>query len=284
MLVLFVSDSLQPHGLQHASLPCPLLSPGACSNSGPLSWWCHPTISSSVVPFSSCPQSFPASGSFPMSQLFASGSQSIGVSASTSVLPMNTQDWSSLGWTGWISLQSRGLFKSLQHHSSKASAFFMVPLSHSMENHRIMKTVPNPIWGNWAPYLILGGPEGESLLNQSLRWSSFFACFWKKWVLWGRRELTGLRERRNVSETVRYHLLLRALGSAARHPGSCFERPKASLILFASLVWRRVQTFQQSRWQERCSSFLSTTPSSRIKVAKGWEEPSLFCAGKPPTF
>ena len=102
------------------------------SNSCPLSWWRHKTISSSVVPFSSCPQTFPASGSFPMSQLFASGGQSIGVSASTSVLPMNTQDWSPLGWTGWISLQSKGLSKSLlQHHSSKASilwcsAFFTV--------------------------------------------------------------------------------------------------------------------------------------------------------------
>ena len=98
--------------------------------------WCHPAISSSVVPFSSCPQSLPASESFPMSQLFAWGGQSIGVSALASVLPMNTQDWSPLGWTGWISLQSKGLFKSLlQHHSSKASilwcsAFFTVQLSH----------------------------------------------------------------------------------------------------------------------------------------------------------
>jgi len=102
----------------------------------PSSWWCRSTISYSVVPFSSCPQSFPVSGSFPVSQLFASGGQSIGVSASTSVLPMNTQDWSPLGWTGWISLQSKGLSKSLlQHHSSKASslqcsAFFIVQLSH----------------------------------------------------------------------------------------------------------------------------------------------------------
>ena len=100
-----VSDSLQLHGVHHARPSCP--SP--TSNSCPLSQWCHPTISSSVVPFSSCPQCFPASGSFPMSQLFASGGQSIGVSASTSVLPMNTQDWSPLGWTGWISLQSKGL-------------------------------------------------------------------------------------------------------------------------------------------------------------------------------
>ena len=103
-------------------------------NSCPLSRWCHPPISSSVIPFSSCPQSFPASGSFQMSQLFTSGGQSIGVSAS--VLPVNTQDWSPLEWTGWISLQSKGLFKSLlQHHSSKAlilrwSAFFIVQLAH----------------------------------------------------------------------------------------------------------------------------------------------------------
>ena len=93
-----VSDSLRPHGLQHARPPCPSPTPGTCSNSCPSSQWCHPTISSSVVPFSSCPQSFPKSGSFQMSQLFASGGQIIGVSASTSVLPVNTQDWSPLGW------------------------------------------------------------------------------------------------------------------------------------------------------------------------------------------
>ena len=104
-----VSDSLRPHGLQHARLPCPSLTPGAYSNSCPPSWWCHPTISSSVIPLSSCPQSFPASGSSQMSQLFASGGQSIGVPASVSVLPMNIQDWFPFGWTGWISLQSKGL-------------------------------------------------------------------------------------------------------------------------------------------------------------------------------
>ena len=104
-----VSDSLRPQGLQHSRLPCPSPTPRACSNSCPLSWWCHPTISSSVVPFSSCPQSLWASGSFPMSQLFESGGQSIGVSASASVLPMNNQDWSPLEWSGWISLQSKGL-------------------------------------------------------------------------------------------------------------------------------------------------------------------------------
>ena len=104
-----MSDSLQPHGLQYARLPCPSPAPRACSNSYPLSQWCHPIISSSVVPFSSCLPSFTASGSFPRNQFFASGGQSIGVSASTSVLPMNTQDWSPLGWTGWISLQSKGL-------------------------------------------------------------------------------------------------------------------------------------------------------------------------------
>ena len=97
------------HEPQYARPPCPSPTPGVHPNPCPLSRWCHPTISSSVVPFSSCPQSFPASGSFPMSQLFASGGQSIGVSASTSVLPMNTQDWSPLGWTGWISLKSKGL-------------------------------------------------------------------------------------------------------------------------------------------------------------------------------
>ena len=104
-----VSDSLWPHGLQHDRPPCPSPTPGAYLNSCPWSRWCHPTISSFVVPFSSCLRSFPASGSFPMSQLFASGGQSITISASASVLPMNIQDWSPLGWTGWISLQSKGL-------------------------------------------------------------------------------------------------------------------------------------------------------------------------------
>ena len=104
-----VSDSLRPCGLQHTRLPCPSPTPGAYSNSCPLCQWCHLTISSSVVPFYPCLQSFPASGSFPMSQFFASGGQIIGVSASASVLPMNIQDWSPLGWAGWISLQSKGL-------------------------------------------------------------------------------------------------------------------------------------------------------------------------------
>ena len=104
-----VSNSLQPHEWKHTRLPCPSPTPGACSNSCPSSQRCHPTISSSVVPFSSCPQSFLASGSFPMNQFFTSGGQNIGVSASASVLPMNIQDWFPLGWTGWISLLSKGL-------------------------------------------------------------------------------------------------------------------------------------------------------------------------------
>ena len=127
--------TLQPHGLQHTRPSYPSPTSGVDSNSCPLSRWCHPTISSSVIPFSSCLQSFPASGSFQMSQLFESGGQSVGVSASTSVLPMNIQDWSPLGWTGWIALQSKGLSSLLQQHSSKSSvlqcsAFFMVQLSH----------------------------------------------------------------------------------------------------------------------------------------------------------
>ena len=104
-----MSDSLWPHGLQHARFPCPSPSPRACTNSCPLNQWCHPTISSSVVPFSSCLQCFPASGSFPMSQLFAAGGQSIGASASASVLPMNIQAWFPLGLTCLISLQAKGL-------------------------------------------------------------------------------------------------------------------------------------------------------------------------------
>ena len=104
-----VSDSLRPHGLQHTRLPCPSITPGPCSNSCPLSWWCHPPILASVVPFSSCLQSFPSPGSFPVSQLFTSGGQSIGAGASAPLLPMNIQGWFPLGWTGLISLLSKGL-------------------------------------------------------------------------------------------------------------------------------------------------------------------------------
>ena len=119
-----VSNSLHPHGLQHTRPPCPSPTPGACSNSCPLSWWCHPTISSSVVPFSSRLQSFPASGSFPMSQLFAWGNLSIGVSASTSVPPMSTQDWSPLGWTSWISSKSKGLSRVFSNTTVQKHQFF----------------------------------------------------------------------------------------------------------------------------------------------------------------
>ena len=104
-----VSNSLWPHGVHHTRPPCPSPTPRAYLNSCPLSWWCHPAISSSVIPFSSCLQSFPESGSFLMSRFFTSGGQSIGASALASVLPVNIQDWFPLGWTGWISLQSKGL-------------------------------------------------------------------------------------------------------------------------------------------------------------------------------
>ena len=121
---LVVSDSLRHHELQHARPPCQSPTPGVHSNSCPLSRWCHPAISSSVISFSSSPQSFSASGSFQLSQLFASGSQSIGVSASTSVLPMNTQDWSPLGCTGWISLQSKGLSRIFSNSTVQKHQFF----------------------------------------------------------------------------------------------------------------------------------------------------------------
>ena len=119
-----MSDSLQPHGLQHARPLCPSPTPRAYSNSCLLSQWCHPTISSSVVPFSSCLQSFPASGSFQMSQFFASGGQSIGVPTSASVLPMKIQDWFPLGWTGWIFLQSKALSRVFSNTTVWKHQFF----------------------------------------------------------------------------------------------------------------------------------------------------------------
>ena len=124
-----VSDSLWPHESQHARPPCPSPTPGVYSNSCPLCQWCQITLSSSVIPFSSCRQSFPASKSFQMSQLFASGGQHIGVLASTSVLPLNIQDWSPLGWTGWVSLQSKGLSRVFSNTTVQKHQFFSTQLS-----------------------------------------------------------------------------------------------------------------------------------------------------------
>ena len=119
-----LSDSLWPHESQHTRPPCPSSTPGVHSDSRPLSQWCHPTISPSAIPFSSCPQSLPASGSFPMSQLFTSGGQSIGVSASASVLPKNIQDWFLLGWDDWISLLSKGPLRVFSNTTVQKYQFF----------------------------------------------------------------------------------------------------------------------------------------------------------------
>ena len=141
-----VSNSFQPHGLQYARFPCPSSTPRVYSNSCPLSQWYHPAISSSVVPVSSCLQSFPASESFQISKLFASGGQSIGVSASTSILPMNIQDWLPLGWTGYISLLSKGLswvFSNItvQKHQFFGAQLSLYPNSH---NHTWLLEKPQP--------------------------------------------------------------------------------------------------------------------------------------------
>ena len=142
-----VSDSLRPHDLQHARPPCPSPTPEAYPNSCPSSRWCHPAISSPVVPFSSCPQSFPASESFPMSQLFTWDGQSIGVSASAPVLPMNTQDWTPLGWTGWISWQSKGLSTVFSNTTVQKHQFFGAQLSSQSNSHI----------HTWLPQLWLDG-------------------------------------------------------------------------------------------------------------------------------
>ena len=130
-----VSDSLQPHEWQHATPPWPSPTPGVHSNSCPLSQWCHPAISSSVVTFSSCPQSLPASGSFPMTQIFVWGGQNTGVSALVSFLPKNTQDWSPLEWTGWISLQSKGLSRVFSNTTVQKYQFFSAQLSSQSNSH-----------------------------------------------------------------------------------------------------------------------------------------------------
>ena len=129
------SDSLRPHGLQHARLPCPSPTLGACSDSCPSSWWCHPTILSSVISFSSCTQSFPASGSFPVSQFFTSGGQSVGASASASVLSMNIQDWFPLELTGWICLPSKGLSRVFSNTTVQKHQFFGAQLSLWSNSH-----------------------------------------------------------------------------------------------------------------------------------------------------
>ena len=129
---------LRPHESQHARPPCPSPTPGGHPDSHPLSWWCQPAISSSVIPFSSCPQSLPASGSFQMSQFFASGGQNIRVSALASVLPMNIQDWSPLEWTGWISLQSKGLSRVFSNTTVQKHQFFSAQLSLQSNSHYIL--------------------------------------------------------------------------------------------------------------------------------------------------
>ena len=130
-----MSESVRPHEPQHARPPCPSATLRVHSNSCPSSWWCHPAISSYVVPFSSCPQSLPASESSPMSQLFAWGSQSTGVSALASVLPMNTQDWSPLGWNGWISLQFKGVSRIFSNTTVQKHQFFGAQLSSQSNSH-----------------------------------------------------------------------------------------------------------------------------------------------------
>ena len=162
-----VSDSLWPHGLHHARFPCPSPTPGACSNSCPSSRWCHPTVSSSVIPFSSCPQSLPASGSFPMSQLFAWGGQSIGVSASTSVLQMNTQGRSPLGWTGWISLQSKGLSRVFSNTTVQKHQFFSTQLSLWSNSHPYMTTGKTIVWRTFVSKVIY-----NCWTSKSGRWNS----------------------------------------------------------------------------------------------------------------
>ena len=167
-----VSYSLWPHGLQHTRLLCPSPTPRVCSNSCPSSRWCHPTISSSVIPFSSCFQSFPASGSFQISQFFPSGGQSIGVSASASVLPVNIQDWSPLGWTGWISLQSKGLSRVFSNTTLQKHQFFGAqlslesnphihkwPLGYSPEGHKELDTTEHDHKTRWTTWLLSGREE-----------------------------------------------------------------------------------------------------------------------------
>ena len=161
-----------PMNWQHARPPCPSPTPGVHSNSCALSPWCHPAISSSVVPFSSCPQSLPASGSFPMSQLFAWGGQSIGVSALASVLPMNTQDWSPLGWTGWISLQSKGLSRVFSNTTVQKHQFFSIQLSSQSNSHIHTWLLEKPQPWLDGPLLAIMQYKTKSLKKMSMSWNA----------------------------------------------------------------------------------------------------------------
>ena len=167
-----VSDCLQPHEPQDARPPCPSPTPRVYQNPCPSSWWCHPTISSSVIPFSSCPQSFPASGSFQMSQLFASGGQSSGVSASTSVLPVNIQDWSPLEWTGWISLQSKGLSRVFSNTTVQKHQFFGAQLS--LENTKSKTAYHGLLSAQFC--LVTGNENLRGYLVILLPWGLTVSC------------------------------------------------------------------------------------------------------------
>ena len=164
-----MSDSLRPHESQHARPLSPSLTPGVYPNSHASSRWCHPAVSSSVIPFSSCPhQSLPASGSFPMSQLFSWGGQSIGVSASTSVFPMNTQDWSPLGWTGWISLQSKGLSRVFFNTTVQKHQFFGAQLSSQCNSHIHTRPLEKPLPFHYVLTWQKGRQRGSKLSAISL--------------------------------------------------------------------------------------------------------------------
>ena len=174
-----VSNSLRPHELQHTRPPCPSPTAGVYPNPCPLSWWCHPTISSSVILFSSCPQSFPASGSFQMNQLSTSGGQSIGVSAWTSVHPMNTQDWSPLGWTGWISLQSNGpskVFSNTKVQNSSVLSFVYRPTLTSIHRKEPRFALLNSI----ASPTTLSQDEKKTDVTPGMQNCSVYHCF-KRW-------------------------------------------------------------------------------------------------------
>ena len=172
-----MSDSLRPHESQHARPPCPAPTPRVYSNTSPSSRWCHPAISSSVVLFSSYPQSLPASGAFPMSQLFTWGGQSIRVSASASVLPMNTRDWSALGWTGWISLQSKGLSRVFSNTTVQKHQFFGAQLS-SQSNSHIHIPLQNKKFKNKNELWDRTSCEEPSLYESYTRHQSFLNVDW----------------------------------------------------------------------------------------------------------
>ena len=218
-----MSDSLRPRELQHARPPCPSPTPGAHPNPCPLSQWCHPTISSTVVPFSSCPQSLPASESFQMSQLFTPGGQSIGISASTSVLPMNTQGWSPLEWNGWTSLQSKGLARVFSNTTVQKHQFFSAQLSfHGVAKSRIRLSHWTELMSSWVKEIRIHTKHTDRRVNVKTNLLKIWSIKYSKGIYTGinPKRLNGCRGKYQTQDNGSLFRWRREMSSEKRLKGN----------------------------------------------------------------